>query len=151
MKKVIVIFFIVIIVETLACYTYAIDEKCNVHNVNMKSGMVPIEYGLLMPEYGEWKYFPNANTFASGGCFVDLSTVITRVNFCDKCREIEKEVNEDSDVLRDAEFKLSRVMTIEDLNNILAGCKNELTSEISRLIIDDYVEYIKTRWIESKL
>jgi hypothetical protein len=143
------IFFIVIIVVTLACFTYPTDEKCNVHNVNMKSGMVPIAYGLpgaMVPYGATEKYFPNA-TSPSGGCSPNPFHLFTRLSFCDKCREIKKEVQEDYHVLMGAVYKLREVMTIEDLNNILSGCKNELTSEISRLIIDDYVEHIKTCWV----
>ncbi len=148
MKK-LTILFIVIIVVTLACYTYPTGEKCNVHNVNMKSGMVPIAYGLpaaIVPYGATEKYFPNA-TSPSGGCSPNPFHLFTRRRFCDKCREIKKEVGDDYRVLMGAVYKLREVMTIEDLNNILSGCKNELTSEISRLIIDDYVENIKTSWV----
>ena len=148
MKK-IAIFFIVI---TVLGYIYTrekeIDKQCNVHNVNMKRGVVPIAYGYSggsRLSNAAHKYCPNANTSDSGGCtpnLFDLFHLFTRSSFCEKCREINKEINEDMDVLWGAMFELEQAMNNEDLNNILTGYKNKLTSEINRLIIDDMATQI---------
>ncbi len=115
MKEIAIFFIVIIVLVYIYTREKEIDEKCNVHNVNMKSGMVPIAYGLpgrTLLAVEKMKYFPNANTSATGGCSPNLFHLFTRLNFCDKCREIEKEVNEDRDVLRDLVFKLEKVMPI---------------------------------------
>jgi len=148
MKKIAIFFIIIIVVIIIYTREKEIDKKCNVHNVNMKIGVVPIAYGLpggTLLSNAAHKYCPNANTSDSGGCTInlfDLFHLFTRVSFCEKCREINKVINKDRAVLMNAVFELKFTLNNEDLNNNLTGYKNELASEISRLIIDDMATQI---------
>src|SRR5690606_32981421 len=69
---------------------------CEVHNVPMKRGTVPIRYGLgpAPPGWGgtREKEFPNANSYIMGGCLVDVDNPETdRVTYCPVCRAAENE------------------------------------------------------------
>ena len=58
-------------------YTYCESSVCEIHHVQMKRTIVPIGYGLIMPdEKARARYeastnsFPHAETFVAGGCCV---------------------------------------------------------------------------------
>lgn len=142
MKKRNIIFIVIIVVIILGYYNYTrekeIDEKCNVHDVHMKRGMVPILYGLItgtLLSYAKEEFFPNANTSTMGGCIVGFRHR-ERVIFCDKCRENEKEAKVDLPVLEEAVPEIRNAIDIDDVKTILTDYRNMFSSDISRGILD---------------
>jgi hypothetical protein len=69
--------------------------SCSVHKVPLVEEEVPVRYGLirLPPAYQEAKRrrFPNAYSFALGGCLVSPTNLRTwRARYCSQCREAER-------------------------------------------------------------
>jgi hypothetical protein len=71
-----------------------LEEKyCNLHKVKMKTEIVDIIYGLMLPTKGfedifktEQKKFPNANKAVYAGCIVEIAEK-EEVYYCEKCRK----------------------------------------------------------------
>jgi hypothetical protein len=71
------------------------SEKCEIHDIELQDGTMPLQYGLLLsPLEGFYEarkdLFPNSNSFALGGCVVNFDHVSEVTKFCPKCREAEK-------------------------------------------------------------
>ena len=86
----------IVIVTELGCGPRAAthgptDQWCPVHNCLLRQDSVPIVYGLL--EFDEdylaarEKQFPNANTYAVGGC-IELPDTVEVVWHCPQCRKV---------------------------------------------------------------
>jgi len=60
---------------------------CEIHGVPMETCVVPIKYGLLVPESLDPPEYANANTWAAGGCLVEEAT-LAEVRSCPKCRAL---------------------------------------------------------------
>ncbi len=74
--------------------------RCDLHDVELQEGVVPIHYGLpgrlSNEEVNALKRFPYANTSYGGGCVVsEDSPKSAHVRFCPKCRESEASWNRD--------------------------------------------------------
>lgn len=67
-------------------------KLCEVHNIPLQQGVVPIDYGLSRRTTDEiearHKSFPNAHSSYHDGCVVKEAKW-ARVSFCPKCREAE--------------------------------------------------------------
>src|SRR5215831_1246788 len=65
---------------------------CEVHNIPLQEGTVPIIYGLMRPTKedmeAERKNFPHSNSFYNPGC-VENDPKWARVSFCPECRKAE--------------------------------------------------------------
>lgn len=67
---------------------------CEVHNLTLEAGRVPIRYGLIRPASTEidarQTQFPHARSFHLGGCEVtSISPRHARVSYCPECRKAE--------------------------------------------------------------
>jgi len=69
------------------------NEKCKVHGVILKTGKVPVHYGLPVMDKELFEVrrmlFPNARTYVGGGCMVGAMGNRSEVLFCEECREVE--------------------------------------------------------------
>jgi hypothetical protein len=65
---------------------------CEVHNIPLQEGTVPIVYGLMRPTHDETEAkrneFPHSNSFYNPGCVVK-EPKRARVSFCPECRKAE--------------------------------------------------------------
>jgi hypothetical protein len=73
---------------------------CQVHNVPLQIGVVPINYGLVRPTKEEvdayQKLFPHARSEYQRGCVVEKEKR-ARVSFCPECRKAEAVWKENHD------------------------------------------------------
>jgi len=72
---------------------------CKVHSLPLLQGDVTIRYGLIRHSdaylKARAKLFPNANSFAVGGCYVSETFPKTAtVSYCPECRLAEQAWNE---------------------------------------------------------
>jgi hypothetical protein len=69
---------------------------CEVHNIPLQSGKVPIGYGKPAGPTEEEKErkrakFPNSNSYIwGGGCVVDEKRLWAKASFCTECRKEEE-------------------------------------------------------------
>jgi hypothetical protein len=69
---------------------------CEVHNLPLQSGKVPIHYGKPAGPTEEEKQrkraqFPNSNSYIwGGGCVVDENRLWAKASFCTECRKEEE-------------------------------------------------------------
>jgi hypothetical protein len=74
---------------------------CEVHKIQLKKARVRIVYGLPLeavdPKARKARaQFPNANSYATGGCIVDRKSPKTEeVYYCQECRIAEQEWQEE--------------------------------------------------------
>jgi hypothetical protein len=75
-----------------------VNEKCKIHDVELKLIEVSVSYGLPFFDEEELEsrsnLFPNAKSFVLGGCDIESAPNRSEVLFCDKCREAEKDWKE---------------------------------------------------------
>ena len=68
------------------------DKVCEVHNLPLQEGIVPITYGLIRPTHEEIEahrtLFPHAWSTYNHGCVVEEAKW-ARVSFCPECRKAE--------------------------------------------------------------
>ena len=68
---------------------------CELHHEQLKIGVVPIEYGLIIvPDDSPKNLFPNSRTIYFGGC-VSTCYEKAEVLFCPVCRELEYQWNKE--------------------------------------------------------
>ena len=81
-------------VET-ADYTTGESAVCEIHHIQMEHTVVPIGYGLILPDAkaqarfaASTNEFPHANTFVLGGCVVsDDSPKRAVIYTCPECKK----------------------------------------------------------------
>jgi hypothetical protein len=91
------------------------EMTCPVHKVEMKKGIVPAIYGLVLLNPGDYseqyirarrELFPNSNREYYGGCVIDRNSTGTKeVMYCLRCREAEEQWGKEHSVITPVDDK----------------------------------------------